>query len=119
MASASAQIAQSDTDLGSRTEVPAAALEETLAPMEELGATVQRDTAAAANSLHGQSQHLGTPCRRSSCKQNWVLDLAGNALPATVHIATSFGSSLRRTPWCNGCGRSVWLTMGRLHRSPP
>ena len=53
VATASAQIAQGNNDLSSRTEVQASALEETAASMEELNATVQQnaDNAKQANQL--------------------------------------------------------------------
>ena len=53
VATASAQIAQGNQDLSSRTESQASALEETAASMEELSSTVQQnaDHAAQANQL--------------------------------------------------------------------
>ena len=59
VATASAQIAQGNNDLSSRTEEQASALEETAASMEELGATVKQnaDNARQANQLaQGASQ---------------------------------------------------------------
>lgn len=49
VASASAQIAQSNGDLSSRTELQASSLEETASAMEELGATVQQNADNAQN----------------------------------------------------------------------
>lgn len=53
VATASAQIAQGNHDLSSRTESQASALEQTASSMEELGATVKQnaDTARTANQL--------------------------------------------------------------------
>ena len=53
VATASAQIAQGNQDLSSRTEQQASALEETAASMEQLGSTVERnaDNARQANQL--------------------------------------------------------------------
>jgi methyl-accepting chemotaxis protein len=53
VATASAEIAQGNNDLSSRTESQASALEETAASMEELGSTVQHnaDNARQANQL--------------------------------------------------------------------
>ncbi len=53
VATASAQIAQGNTDLSQRTEQQASALEETAASMEQLGATVKHnaDNARQANQL--------------------------------------------------------------------
>jgi len=53
VATASAEIAQGNTDLSARTESQASALEETAASMEELGATVKHnaDSARQANQL--------------------------------------------------------------------
>ena len=53
LATASAEIAQGNTDLSDRTEQQASALEETAASMEELGSTVKQnaDSARQANQL--------------------------------------------------------------------
>jgi methyl-accepting chemotaxis protein len=53
LATASAEIAQGDNDLSSRTEQQASSLEETAASMEQLGATVKQnaDSAQQANQL--------------------------------------------------------------------
>ena len=53
VATASAQIAQGNSDLSSRTEQQASALEQTAASMEQLGATVRQnaDSASQANQL--------------------------------------------------------------------
>ena len=53
VATASAEIAQGNNDLSSRTEQQASALEETAASMEELGSTVRQnaDSARSANQL--------------------------------------------------------------------
>jgi len=60
VATASAQIAQGNSDLSSRTEQQASALEETASSMEELGATVRQnaDNAMQANQLASSASEV-------------------------------------------------------------
>lgn len=62
VATASAQIAQGNNDLSSRTESQASALQETAAAMEQLSATVRQnaDNAAQANQLAHQASKVAT-----------------------------------------------------------
>ncbi len=60
VATASAQIAQGNSDLSARTESQASALEETAASMEELGSTVRQnaDSARQASALAGEARTI-------------------------------------------------------------
>ena len=59
VATASAQIAQGNTDLSARTESQASALEETAASMEQMTATVRQnaDSASQASQLAASASH--------------------------------------------------------------
>ncbi|MEY4748497.1 MAG: hypothetical protein RIQ60_711 [Pseudomonadota bacterium] len=72
VATASAQIAQGNHDLSSRTEQQAAALEQTAATMDELGSTV-RNNADSARRANEMAQGASAVAERSSAAVNQVV----------------------------------------------
>ena len=73
VATASAQIAQGNFDLSSRTEEQASALEQTAASMEQLGATV-RDNADSARQASDLSLNASTVATRGGTVVSQVVD---------------------------------------------
>jgi methyl-accepting chemotaxis protein len=84
VATASAQIAQGDSDLSGRTEEQASALEETSASMEELGSTVQQN----ANNAH-QADKLAKSASTVAVK-------GGEVVSQVVHTMKDINDSSRR-----------------------
>lgn len=81
VATASAEIAQGNTDLSMRTEQQASALEETAASMEQLGSAVRQnaDSAQQANEL--LAMPLRWLCRAGKWWQQWWVRCAASTSP--------------------------------------
>jgi methyl-accepting chemotaxis protein len=90
VATASAQIAQGNTDLSSRTEEQASALEETAASMEELSSTVRQnaDNARQGNQL---AQNASTVAVRGGEVVGQVVDTMKGINDASRKIADIIG----------------------------
>ncbi|MFO1193348.1 MAG: methyl-accepting chemotaxis protein [Rhodoferax sp.] len=90
VATASAQIAQGNTDLSSRTEEQASALEQTAASMEQLGSTVRQnaDNARQGNQL---AQNASTVAVRGGEVVGQVVDTMKGINEASRKIADIIG----------------------------